>query len=77
MIHPEHSHLTGEIDEVVSHLSKRWVKASKGESDLVSPVATTRGPVSRQMYETEYTDNIQDLLTILPPAIADGVRALQ
>ncbi|CAN5486041.1 AAA family ATPase [soil metagenome] len=44
---------------------------------MVSPVATTRGPVSRQMYETEYTDNIQDLLTILPPSIADGVRALQ
>jgi stage III sporulation protein SpoIIIAA len=44
---------------------------------LVSPVATTHGPVTRQLYETEFTDNIQDLLSILPPSIAEGVRALQ
>lgn len=44
---------------------------------MVSPVATTHGPVTRQLYETEYTDNIQDLLSILPPSIAEGIRALQ
>lgn len=55
----------------------RRVTASKGESDLVSPAATTQNQPSRQLYETEYTDNLQDLLSILPPVIADGVRAVQ
>lgn len=43
----------------------------------MSPVATTHSPGTRQLYETEYTDNIQDLLSILPPSIAEGIRALQ
>jgi stage III sporulation protein SpoIIIAA len=38
---------------------------------------TEHDDYSRKVYETEITDNIEDLLSVLPPAIAQGVSELQ
>jgi stage III sporulation protein SpoIIIAA len=38
---------------------------------------TEHDAYSRKVYETEITDNLEDLLSVLPPAIAQGVSELQ
>jgi stage III sporulation protein SpoIIIAA len=44
---------------------------------LTSSLSATRGSYSRKYYETELTDNIDDLLAVLPPEISTGVKLLQ
>lgn len=44
---------------------------------MTSSLSATRGSYSRKYYETELTDNIDDLLAVLPPAISSGVKLLQ
>ena len=44
---------------------------------MTSSLSATRGSYSRKYYETELTDNIDDLLAVLPPAISSGVKHLQ